>query len=330
MPPAAGGGQVEPRLAGDLEDRAGRVLQRLDVGPEIPVALCRRGVAPAHGEHLEALLDRELDEAPPRRQIEDVVLVDLRRDEKERPREHARRRRLVLDELEHLAAEDDLAGRRRQALADAERPAIDLRRQAAVLAQVVREVARAREQALAARRERVPERGRVAGEAVGRRQRLGDERQREATAHAALRIEMDLVHDALDPGAPGEIALHEAAVDRVFTERRVGPASVARVGRSLRAAEGDIAELVAHLGEHAADEPGLEQRAHPDAAGGGEELRAVERDQRVHHHRGDGEALGEGLGGRWLRALAHGLQHGHRPPSRLRAMTTRWICDVPS
>ncbi len=94
-------------VAGDvdgLEARGG-------VGVEVPVALLGRRVAPADREVRDARGDRALDEAAAGRQVGDVVLVDLRRDDHERSLVDPRRRLLVLDQLEHVGAVYDLTRR---------------------------------------------------------------------------------------------------------------------------------------------------------------------------------------------------------------------------
>ena len=68
-----------------------------------------------------ALIDRELDEGILRAKIEDVVLVDARRNDQQRPLVDLRRRWVVLDELDQLVAKHDLARRHAQVAADFER-----------------------------------------------------------------------------------------------------------------------------------------------------------------------------------------------------------------
>ena len=101
---AHGVGVVGPGdVAGDvdgLEDCGG-------VGVEVPVALLGRRVAPAEREVGDAGGDRALDEAAAGRQIGDVVLVDLRRDDHERSLVDPPSGLLVLDQLEHLGAVHD-------------------------------------------------------------------------------------------------------------------------------------------------------------------------------------------------------------------------------
>ena len=66
--------------AGDLLDRVERGARPVEqVVVERDVAHRLVGVAVADREHGVAVLDRPLDEAPPRREVHDVVLVDPRR-----------------------------------------------------------------------------------------------------------------------------------------------------------------------------------------------------------------------------------------------------------
>ena len=97
------------------------------------------------------LRDRVLGEAAPRRQIDEVELADGRRNDQRRDLAHLRGRRLVMQELESLGAQHDRARRRGDVLADLEVRALDLRRHAVVVAEIVDQVLRAPYQALAAR-----------------------------------------------------------------------------------------------------------------------------------------------------------------------------------
>jgi hypothetical protein len=72
------------------------------------------------------LIDRPSDEAFLRDKVEDVVLVDPGRHDEERPLVHFFRARAVLNELDELVLEHDLAGRDREILADLERRQIGL------------------------------------------------------------------------------------------------------------------------------------------------------------------------------------------------------------
>src|SRR6185436_10114340 len=117
-PGVVGGGEM--RQGGRHGDAAGAHAERVDVvaagdvagdvdGPQVgpgvrvepPVAVLLAGVAPADGEELDAAADGVLDEAPPRGQVEEVVLVDLRRDHDHRPALHPGGRGGELEDLHH-------------------------------------------------------------------------------------------------------------------------------------------------------------------------------------------------------------------------------------
>ena len=105
--------QVDVVAAGDVGDDVERAQLGLDVVVDAPGAVLARRVAPHHREELHALADEVLDEAPARGQVEEVVLVDLRRDHQQRPDAHPLGRRAVLQDLADLVAVDHRAGWRR-------------------------------------------------------------------------------------------------------------------------------------------------------------------------------------------------------------------------
>ena len=217
--------------------------------------------------------------------------------------------RRVLDQLEHLAAVHDLAWGDGEVAANRERAGVDCRRQAAVVAHVMREVPCAVEEAAAPRLDRLGEGAGVAEQGVGRCGRFGEQRHREAGPRAALRVELDLVDDAEHGAGVDEVRLQEAPVDRVVAPRRVGEALVAGF-RGHVASSGQHLEQLAH---------GVQRRGGDDARFDGHPLEqstqrrghlpAAQSDQRVgaQHHRirrieriGDrnGRAVGRGgLGG---------------------------------
>ena len=163
--------------AGDLAGNPDRLLAGGDVGVEVPVPLRGGRVPPAHGEVLHPGGHRVLHQAAARSDVGDVVLVDLRRDRDQRPAVDRRRGRRVLDELEHLAPVDDLAGGDGQVPAHPEGSGVDGGGHPRVVAHVVREVAEARRQAHAPGLDGLGQRRRVAGQAVRRGRRLGEQRE---------------------------------------------------------------------------------------------------------------------------------------------------------
>ena len=104
MPPEHSAQHVGLGRAADGPHRGQRLDQRGAVGVQAPVPVPRVRVAPRHHEHLLALRDQELDQAAAGGQVQEVVLVDHRRHDEQRVAVHARRDRLVLDQLEPLAA----------------------------------------------------------------------------------------------------------------------------------------------------------------------------------------------------------------------------------
>ena len=193
--------------AGDLAGGLDRLLARCDIGVEVPVTLGGGGVAPADREVGHAGADHVLDEAAAGRQVGDVELVDLRRDRDERSHVRCSAGRRVLDQLEHLAAVHHLAWGDGEVAADRERAGVDRRRQAAVVADVMREVPCTVEEAAAPRLDRLGEGAGVAEQGVGRCGRFGEQRHREAGPFAALRVELDLVDDAEHGAGVNEVRL---------------------------------------------------------------------------------------------------------------------------
>ncbi len=126
--------------------------------------------------------DRPFDEAPPGRQVHDVVLVDPGRAGQQRHGMHPLGLRGVLDEFHQVVAEYDVPRRRREVAAKLERGGVYLARPAAVVREVVQEVPRSRQHAGAAGLEGLLQRGRVARQEVGRGQQV------EREAHGELRL----------------------------------------------------------------------------------------------------------------------------------------------
>ena len=100
---------VEAELSVDGLD--GRENALMHIVFEGLLGVGRIRVDPRDHEHREALIDRELDEGFLRHEIEDVVLVDPWRHDDERPLVNLLGRRRVLDELDEIVLEDDLARR---------------------------------------------------------------------------------------------------------------------------------------------------------------------------------------------------------------------------
>jgi len=109
--------QIDVCRSRDDADRRNRGKQSCDIGVHVPVALRRCRVAPADDEHLKAVFYEVFDNALPRREIENVELVDLRGHDDLRPSIDFASHRRVLDQLQHAVAEHDRPRRDCQVLA---------------------------------------------------------------------------------------------------------------------------------------------------------------------------------------------------------------------
>ena len=153
------------------------------VGVEVPVALLGGRVAPAEREVRDAGGDRALDEAAAGRQVGDVVLVDLRRDDHERSLVDPRRRLGAYWISSNTSVRcTTWPGVTAEVRADREGPGVDLRRHAAVVPQVVGDVAGAGDEALPAGLDGLGQRVGVGEQVVGRRHGFGEQGHREVGA----------------------------------------------------------------------------------------------------------------------------------------------------
>ena len=128
-----GEGRAEQRSTHAIAERIDLLLPGLlgdgiDRGEDALVHVVFKGllrelrvrVHPGNGEHGEPLRHRPLDVALLRDEVEDVELVDPRRHDEQGPLEHFFRARAVLDELDELVLEHDLARRDREVPTDLE------------------------------------------------------------------------------------------------------------------------------------------------------------------------------------------------------------------
>ena len=242
---------VHVRRTGHLAGSVDRLDRRLRIGIEIPVALRPGRVAPADAEHLDALLEQVFDHAAAGGEIQGIVLVDLRRHHEHGPLVDGAALRRVLDQLENLGPVNDRAGCRRDVFPEPERPAVDHRRHAPVVAHVTGPVGYpAADAAAAGVLDALEGRG-IAQEKVGGRQRFPDQGQREARPLGVHALDAEIVDDAIDPRPEVEIRLHDRPVNRVLSPRWVGKALVPLVRRDLRLAEHDPQQLTAGAGRAA-------------------------------------------------------------------------------
>jgi hypothetical protein len=167
----------------------------------------RLGIAPGDHEHLLALGEQVLDEASPRGEVEDVELVDRRRDDEQRDLADLRAARLVVDELEDLVAQDHRAGSDRQVLADRERRRVDAGGQARRGREVADELARPARQSGASVVDEVLEHRRVRPREVGGRQRVEDVGCGEAGSALGAPVGFGIGDQAVDGAARREVGL---------------------------------------------------------------------------------------------------------------------------
>ncbi|MNO75742.1 hypothetical protein D3C76_667990 [compost metagenome] len=297
--PGTGAEQVEVVAAGDRQHHVDGFLERLDVGGEAPFALRRGRVAPAHGEGLQAAAHGIADQALFRRQVEHVVLVDLRGHHQQRALVDAFGERLVLDQLQHFVAEHHRALGGGQVAADLEGRLVHLAGHAAVLDQVLDQLREAVQHALAAGIQQALERRRI-GQGVGRRQGVGEQADEELAAAGVLLGQVAAGDPLVQRTGPGQVALHVAAVQRVAAPGRVAEALVACLRLQFRAAQQHVLQLAAQC----RGIPGAVQRLHQglaqDLPGAAEQVAAVRSDHRVQGQR----VLGS-LPGEFLVFLAH-------------------------
>ena len=240
-----------------------------------PQSRCaRRGVPPAHREDLETLSHGVFDEAAPGGQVHYVVLVDLRRDDDHRPvSDHGGGRR-VLEELADLVAVDDGSGGHGQVPTHLVGPGGDRAGQSPVVEDIPADVAKAPPYAPSGRLPRPLEGFGVEREVVGRSQGRGEEADGEAGPLLGAPVQAGVV-DQLEQGVrPGQVGLGQSPVGRVLLPRSVLEAPVARLGRHLRAAEGDAAPLLGQL----AETPWSSSGGHPspDPGHGAEQAEHIE------------------------------------------------------
>src|SRR6185312_3092291 len=107
--------RIDRLAAGDFaRDVEGGQHALLEIIVPGQVPELRRYVAPGDHEDRMALGDRVAHERILRLQVEDVVLVDARRHDQQRPPGNLARRRRVLDQLDQGVAVDDAARRYRE------------------------------------------------------------------------------------------------------------------------------------------------------------------------------------------------------------------------
>ena len=200
------------------------------------------GVAPTDDEDLQVVLQGVLDEALFRRQVEDVVLVDLRRHDQQGLGVLALAQRLVLDQFQHLVAEHYRALRGGEVAADLEGGLVHLAGHAAVVHQVFEQVADAIEQADPAGIEQFLYRQWI-DQAVAGCHGVGEQGDEEAGAGAIVAVQVAFV----DPGEqlllPRQVGLQGAPVEGIEAPGWILETGVLRVRLVQGVAQQHLAQL---------------------------------------------------------------------------------------
>ena len=280
-----GAEDVEIGRPGDLAGGIARFAERLDVGVEAPLRILPGRIAPAHAVGLHTLVERRAHEAVLRRQVEHVELVDLRRHDHERPAMNMGRRRCVLDELEHVVAEHDGPRRRREVFANGERTRIDLFRQPAAARNVVDEVGKAAQHARSLRRGELAQRGGVAGQRIGGRERVDQKRRRESGALRVQRVHVRVVDATVERGAERHVGLQKPLVPRVVGPRGVGEAAIAGRGRQRGTSGQDAREVARQFCGLLSDGAWLPREVRHESCRSTRDILAAHADQRIRGQR---------------------------------------------
>ena len=186
-------------------------------------------VLPARDVDVQALVEQVAHHALLRVEVEDVELVDPRRDDDHRLGMHLRLRGRVVDDLEQAVAEDHRAGRGGEVAADLE--AIRVGHAHVAGLQVGEHVAPALHQALAAAVDELPQRERVGQQVVGGRHRVEPLAPPEGGAPALLaRQPRSVVEHVLHVVGEGEVPLLDQVPGGGLGPHRIGEARVVGIG----------------------------------------------------------------------------------------------------
>ena len=209
---------VQRRVVGILAGGAhGIEHAQLQVVVHRQVAVRLVRVAPRHHVHRVALADQVAHHRVVRRQIEDVVLHDPRRQDEHRLRVHLVGLRGVADQLHQVVAEHHLTGRDGDIAADHEAAAAGLVLRRRHAADVGGQVLHALEQVGTAGLQGVLEQHRVGQQAIGRRQHVQPLAREEVHQLAVVRAHAR----HLGGFAPEHLGVAECGAPAV--ERPLGP-----------------------------------------------------------------------------------------------------------
>ena len=283
----------------------GRQVLRVDDGPavavQVPVAVPGVRIPPRDHENLVALAGQVFHHAPARGQVDDVVLVDHRRNDQHRIAVHVLGHRFVLDQLEGVRPVDHRPWGDRQVLANLEGAGLHHRGDPRRRAQVRQQRPDAAHGRLAAGvDERLPA-GRGQDRVVARRGGRDEVGQQEPHALAVPPVQVGGGQQRLRRLPGRQVCLDGALEHRVLRPGRVAEPPVPAAGRELRPACGDAAQLGRQRRYLTADGP------RPARQPGGEtQHRAVRAEPARHAQRGIGQQQVErtGLGGGFRPCLA--------------------------
>ena len=200
-------------------------------------------VAPRDHEDLMPLGEVVLGDAPTGRDVEDVVLVDRRRDEEQRDFANLLGRRPVLEQLEHFVAHDHRPRRDRQVPADLELALINRRRQTGRGSEITCQSPRAADEIASARVDRLLDDLGVRPWEICRRDRVEHVSGRQPRAAFCSPIDLRVGDQAVHGLAEGEVALEQTAKQPVALPRRIAEAPVAFRRGELRPSRGHEPEL---------------------------------------------------------------------------------------
>ena len=240
---------------GDVQHRVERLAHRVGVRVQAPVAMLGARVAPGDREDLLALRHQVLDVTAARGEIHDVELVDHRRDEEDRNLSHLRGRRLVLDELEALVAEDDGARGQADIAPDDELAHVDIGGQARRLPHVPGELPRAAYEVPPAGVDRSLEHLGIDERSVRGRQGVDDVLGDEPNLAVIRPVELGIADDRVDGLVDGEIGLQQPAVEPARGPGGVEEPAVAARELQVRATGDDLGELPGQRGAATDDAP---------------------------------------------------------------------------
>ncbi|MNS83995.1 hypothetical protein D3C72_1178030 [compost metagenome] len=287
---SAGAHQVDLAGTGDRPTDVHRLFHRLDIRRQAPFAMAYIRVAPTDHEGLQAVFQCVLDEAVVWAEVENVVLVDLRRHHQQRLGVLLFAHRSVLDQLKQIVAKHHRAGGGGHGLADLESLFGHLTWQAVVVQQVIEQMTDAAYQTVPAGVEQLLDRQRVE-QGVRRRHSVVEQGEGEMRAGAIVIAHVAFVDPAFDLFLPGQIGLQAAPVERIEAPRRVSETAVVRIGRVQGFAEQHAAQLTAEFQRVLRTVNRIAQAMGGDAAQGRDQVPATQAGDRtlcVDEHGGAG------------------------------------------